>query len=69
MSVFPLLVLLLLMALIAELVVVGPQAVRSIARGEGFHVKPASARALLVLVGLQIAIVLAWALLSRGRLV
>ncbi|MDP8905558.1 MAG: hypothetical protein M3N29_09670 [Chloroflexota bacterium] len=68
MSLFPWLVVLLLMALVAELIVVGPRAILSAVRGEGFRVTPASARALLLLVGLQVAIVIGWALLvGRGE--
>jgi hypothetical protein len=66
-SVFPLLIVLLLMALLAELVVAGPRAVRSVMRGEGFRVPPASARLLLLLVAVQIVLVVAWAVLLRGR--
>jgi hypothetical protein len=66
-SFFPLLVVLLLMALVAELVVVGPRLARSVVRGEGFRVSPASARVLLLLVLVQIALVLVWAVLLRGR--
>jgi hypothetical protein len=66
-SVFPLLVVLLLMALIAELLVVGPRAVRSVMRNEGFRVPPASARVLLLLVAVQIVLVVAWVVLLRGR--
>lgn len=67
MSVFPLLVVLLLMTLLAELVVVGPRLIRSAVRGEGFRVAPASARLLLALVAAQVVLVVAWALLLRGR--
>lgn len=65
MSFFPWLIALLLMALVAELVVVGPRAVRSIVRGEGIRISPASARLLLVLVGLQITLVIGWAIFFR----
>ena len=66
MSLFPWLILLLLMALVAELVVVGPRALRSVVRGEGFRVAPASARVLLVLVLIQITLVAIWALVFKG---
>ena len=65
MTFFPWLILLLLMALLAELVIVGPRAVRSIMRGEGVHVTPASAKAVLLLVLLQIGLVTAWLLFFR----
>lgn len=65
MSFFPWLILLLLMALLAELVIVGPRALRSIMRGEGVHVTPASAKAVLLLVVLQIGLVTAWLLFLR----
>ena len=67
MSVFPLLLLLLLMALIAELIVVGPRVVRSVLRGEGLRISPASTRLLIVLVLVQLALVVTWFLLLRGR--
>ena len=66
MSFFPWLILLLLMALLAELVIVGPRAVRSIVRGEGVRVTPGSARAVLLLVVLQIVLVVAWLLFFRS---
>lgn len=65
MSFFPWLILLLLMALLAEIVIVGPRALRSIMRGEGVHVTPASAKAVLLLVVLQIGLVTAWLLFLR----
>ncbi|HWH23516.1 MAG TPA: hypothetical protein VNW68_01345 [Candidatus Limnocylindria bacterium] len=67
MSFFPWLIVLLLMALIAELVVVGPRAIRAIRRGEGVRIEPASARLLLALVVIQVVLVIGWALLVRGR--
>jgi hypothetical protein len=67
MSFFPWLIALLLMALIAELLIVGPRAVRSLMRGEGLHVEPASLRALLVLVVVQIVLVVAWAVYFRQQ--
>jgi hypothetical protein len=68
MTFFPWLIVLLLMALIAELAIVGPRALRSIIRGEGIHVTPASARAVLLLVLLQLALVIGWLLFFRPRL-
>lgn len=65
MSFFPWLILLLLMALLAELVIVGPRALRSIMRGEGVRVAPGSAKAVLLLVVLQIVLVVAWLLFFR----
>lgn len=67
MSLFPWLVVLLLMAVVAELVIVGPRAIRSMLRGEGMRVSPASVRALVVLIGLQLALVIGWALLVGTR--
>ncbi len=67
MSVFPLLIVFLLMTLIAELVVIGPRALRSALRGEEVKIQAASARALLVLLSAQILLVVGWALLLRGR--
>jgi hypothetical protein len=69
MSIFPWLIVLLLMALIAELLIVGPRAVRSLARGAGLHVEPASLRMLLVLVVAQIVLVVAWAIFFRQQAV
>ncbi len=64
-TIFPWLILLLLMALIAELIIVGPRAIRSLVRGEGLHFEPASLRALLALVVAQIVLVVVWAFLFR----
>lgn len=66
MTIFPWLLVLLLMALIAELVIVGPRAFRAIVRGERIQVTPASARAVLLLVLFQIGLVAAW-LIIFGR--
>jgi len=66
-SLFPLLIVVLLMALVAELLVVGPRLVRSAVRGQGLRFSPASARVLLLLVVVQVAVVVAWAVLLRGR--
>lgn len=68
MSVFPFLIVLLLMTVVAELVVVGPRLVRSVVRGKGFRASTASARVLFVLVLAQTVLVVAWAVLMRGRL-
>ena len=65
MSLFPWLIIVLLMVLIAELAIVGPRALRSIRRGEGFHVTPASARAVLLLVLVQIGLVIVWVALFK----
>ncbi|HUG48691.1 MAG TPA: hypothetical protein VMP67_09785 [Candidatus Limnocylindria bacterium] len=66
MTFFPWLILLLLMALLAELVIVGPRALRSIRRGEGMRVSPGSARAVLLLVVLQVALVATWLIFFRS---
>jgi hypothetical protein len=66
-SVFPLLIVLLLMVLLAELLVIGPRAMRSAMRGEGLRISPASTRLLLVLVVVQVGLVVAWFVLLRGR--
>jgi hypothetical protein len=67
MTIFPWLILLLLMTLIAELVIVGPRAVRSIMHGEAVRIEPVPARLLLLLVGGQILLVLGWALLFKQQ--
>ncbi|MDQ3937264.1 MAG: hypothetical protein M3253_01130 [Chloroflexota bacterium] len=61
MTFFPWLVLLLLMALVAELLIVGPRAIRLLLRGEPVQVRPASARAVLALIVLQLVLVVVWA--------
>jgi hypothetical protein len=64
-TLFPWLLVLLLMALIAELIIVGPRATRSLMRGEGMHFEPASLKMLLALVIVQIVLVVIWVLLLR----
>lgn len=67
MIIFPWLITILLLVLIAELVLVVPQAGRSLYRDHRFSAKRPLVRTVIVLTAIQLLLVLAWALTEGLR--